>query len=293
MNIRNKLMLLLTVSALATVLVGFFGIYGLQEESKNIEDIGGNNMPSVLNLMVIKEGLTSSSRGNYAIRLNDPQQLEKSKADIAFGVKIKQDALKRMTDALAAYEPLVSPGEEATHYVEFKESFAKWQPKDAVVTQAGEKTIANISTEAIEAMQAELIDGAAERNKLYKETFDHLDDLVLLNSKSAEDAYKEAQKASERTILLMIASFVVSLLVIVFLGLGTLRSVMRPIEITRKAMQDITDHNDLTKRIDYQSKDEMGVLVVATNSMLEKMQGSMRQIRSSMDQTSHATEALA
>jgi len=57
-----------------------------------------------------------------------------------------------------------------------------------------------------------------------------------------------------------------------------LRSIISPIEILRSRVLEIVDAADLSQRINHQAKDELGAMMRAMDTMLEKFQGITREV---------------
>ncbi len=93
----------------------------------------------------------------------------------------------------------------------------------------------------------------------------------------------------------------VSLLIIVVLNTVVTRRLLRPISHTARAMEDIArGEGDLTRRLQVSSNDELGELARQFNAFVERMQGTLKEVRKSTyavldgsQQVSQGAEELA
>ena len=91
--------------------------------------------------------------------------------------------------------------------------------------------------------------------------------------------------ALQSTVTIMVTA-ALALLIAVFLGGFTVRSVCRSLRYTVARVEDLSHgEGDLTQRIPVQSRDELGRLAANLNSFIEKLQDMMGSVKGSTDQT--------
>ncbi|MCI0510551.1 methyl-accepting chemotaxis sensory transducer with Cache sensor [Chromohalobacter marismortui] len=72
------------------------------------------------------------------------------------------------------------------------------------------------------------------------------------------------------------------------------RRTIQPIRRTAHAMQDIAQgKGDLTRRLEIESRDEVGELATQFNAFVARMQETLREVRASTAQVSHSSEEIA
>lgn len=88
---------------------------------------------------------------------------------------------------------------------------------------------------------------------------------------------------------IMVASVVISLALGTFLA----RSITTPIRRLTSVITDIEKNSDLSRRINYKGRNEIGDIGIAFNSMLDKFHHIIRQLARSAEQLSHSSEESA
>jgi len=88
---------------------------------------------------------------------------------------------------------------------------------------------------------------------------------------------------------IMIAASIISLAIGVFLA----RSITKPIRRLTSVIVDIEKDSDLTRRINYQGRNEIGDIGSAFNAMLDKFHAIIQQLARSAEQLSHSSEESA
>lgn len=293
MTIRRKLVLLIAAAVIGIIAVGGLGLSGIMTGQSGIENIGRNSLPSVSSTLVMRGSMTLLSRNNYQILgINPDDTLDNKKAILAEIIKDKKAAIERFEKAMRDYEPFAVSDFEKQHWKTARELAGQWIAMDTKVVAAAEKALANPSDEAFVTLNEELRKGTTLRNKIYGELNAELAQLADWNLKDADSTYQQARDAANTAWMTSVAVFLVAVIVLIVYGIFIMRSIMRPINLCSVAMQDITQTNNLKQRIDYQLRDEMGVMVAALNAMLGKMQTSLHDIQDDMERTSMAASSL-
>ncbi len=83
-------------------------------------------------------------------------------------------------------------------------------------------------------------------------------------------------------------------LVVAFIAWFLVRRTLGPIRQTVAAMQDIAEgKGDLTRRLEVDTKDEVGELATQFNAFVSRMQETLREVRGSVRQVNHAAGEIA
>jgi methyl-accepting chemotaxis protein len=101
---------------------------------------------------------------------------------------------------------------------------------------------------------------------------------------------------SARADSLSTTSIVLSLLIVILIAATLLWfaiSMLRPVEALAKTMQQIAADKDISRRSELNSKDELGVMAYAFNTMMEVFQQTVGQVTGSAAQLSTASEELS
>lgn len=115
---------------------------------------------------------------------------------------------------------------------------------------------------------------------------------------SAEDTYNESEAVYKMTLLITIAIVVIAIVITIILSIFIARSIIIPTKRVTAKLKEIAESNgDLTARIGYTSKDEIGELSQSFDSFVEKLQGIIKEVAGSAETISlsstHLTDATS
>ena len=294
MTIRKKLTLLLMGAIIALIIVGGIGLRGIFKEGESLDVLGDNYLPSVTALLTMKEAVTDLSRANtIATAIEETASLDEKRSVAEAAMQQKRKALQRFNNAVINYEKISLDSEEKALWASAKSALDNWLPHDNEVSADFELALPGLTDESFSVLLHKTREGIAERVKLTNVLAENLNSLVDYNGSMSSRAIEDSHELSKIAMTSAIATFLIATLLLIGFGWFVLRSVMKPIELCRATMLDITQSNNLTQRIDYQSTDEMGELIQAVNDMLGKMQESLRSIQADMRQADVAASSLA
>ncbi|MCX7913906.1 MAG: methyl-accepting chemotaxis protein [Thermodesulfovibrionales bacterium] len=182
-----------------------------------------------------------------------------------------------------------------------------------LLTKSGyteEQKLLSSSMSALSAVQQEYLSAASK----IRDALKSFEELESLNSKMKEIVAKQLEesnravsmaginqeaaiisvnKVAGNTIYMVVIVGIISVVVATTIGGWIGRSIAKPIKITANMITDISK-GDLTKRLDIQSKDEIGVLCRSFNDLVIKLHNSISQVANKADiVVSSATELSA
>ena len=126
-----------------------------------------------------------------------------------------------------------------------------------------------------------------------------LDDMVAFEDRNAKNRIKEIIAGSKIDIIVLIVSTLVSIAIAVVFTLLIVRSIRKPVEDIRTAMERI-GKGDLTVELKAQSKDELGQIIESTGKAISEVKRLISESRtiasslaSSSEQLSATTEEIS
>ncbi len=294
MKIKHKLQILVAAAVVAMLSIGGLGYYGMAKNSHALEEIGGEVLPSVTNLLILKEAITDLSRNLYTVTAADRlPTIEKKKVELEVAFTRKADALKRAEAAIAAYEKLDHGTEEKALWEKASTAWKGWLAMEKGIIAVHADAMKNLSNESVRASAEAHQAMVEQRRPLTRELGTSLQAIIDFNVTESADSYTAAKTAAARAMMAELIAFLIGVAVTVAVGFSVMRSVMRPITIAQKTVIEISASNDLTKRIDYVAKDEIGEMVKALNSMLEVVRQSMSRIQDNMASVQSAVSSMS
>jgi methyl-accepting chemotaxis protein len=128
----------------------------------------------------------------------------------------------------------------------------------------------------------------------FEEMRDYLDQLTEINQRLAIQSKKNAADSYHHAVvmLLLILATGISMGIVMAWVIG--RNITRPVNAAVAGPKDIAEgEGDLTKRLEVQSKDEVGELAVWFNTFLDKLQGIIKEISDKAKQLGLSSGSLS
>jgi len=120
----------------------------------------------------------------------------------------------------------------------------------------------------------------------------HLNSLVKINSKAAEDSMLSAESSGNSARFGVIAGMVVGIIIALLLGVLITRMITGPINKAVTFAEAIAV-GDLTKTVDIDQKDEVGLLAKALNTMVQKLIDVVSAVQSAAENVASGSEELS
>ena len=102
-----------------------------------------------------------------------------------------------------------------------------------------------------------------------------MDELALLKEENAKEESEAGRKTFESNRVLMVGLLVLAVVMGVMAGFLVGRSITQPLTQIQGILSEVERTGDYSKKVDYQSSDEVGQAASAFNSMLVALQGSL------------------
>jgi methyl-accepting chemotaxis protein len=293
-KIKQKLQVLVVVGVVAMFSIGSFGYYGMSKSNQALEEVGDSTLPSLTNLLILKEAITDLSRNLYTVIAADRlPTLERKKTELQVALTRKTDALKRADEAIKAYEALESSAEEKVLWEKASAAWKAWLEMEKSIIAVLESSLRNLSDESVRSAADAHQKMVEDRRAITRELGQSLQKIIDFNTAESTAAFAAAKQSATRALTAELIAFLIAFVALIGVGLSVLKSVMRPITIAQSTVMEISASNDLTKRIDYASGDEIGEMIKALNTMLEMVRGSMSRIHDNMGKVQSAVATMS
>lgn len=289
-NISKKIMIIIMFSAIALILIGLFGIYGMKEMSKNTQKMYEEKLlPNTYITKIQKYRYTSDS---YIIELMITEDEKKNQELL--------EAIKKNTEESDKYikklDSIKLSEEEAKAYKIFKDVSAGFdQLQDQVISLS----INNFNDSAYSLYTKNL---RTKTNVINEQ----LDELQKANEEKAEQISNENNKYYTTMIYISWGVIIIAVVLAVLFGLYISAMIVNPIK-RLKTLMERGGQGDFSERSSYKGKDEIGSLSDSYNRMAEGMKGliemlsetshhlasSSEQLSSSSEESSKASEHIS
>ncbi len=271
MSIGKRLTILVAVSLLALIGSGVYGVFQLKGLKSHFEEVNERSVPSLIAMSRVSDQFKETRAILLALLMEEDADLRK-----AFSQKVTstQTALKA---AIASFNQIPGSEGDAKALTPIAEKYG--QAIEGVLAVADKKDLAQL------ALYTKVIPAEKEFSEfLDKSQMRLIDNQKLLREQVASNS---ARSISVYGIVIVVAAAIVALM-----GIMLHRSVMGSLNEMTKAMKNVATNLDFRQRVKVKSQDEVGVAVMAFNSLLDTVQASLREIAGSMATLSDATSGL-
>ncbi|OPJ62740.1 methyl-accepting chemotaxis protein [Clostridium oryzae] len=284
LKLRNKILIPLIVFTASIILIGFTAIISISTLNTNIKELNTGEVTPIGYLENAKSSIESINsqlmgfnNSSTSAKNNLQQTTSTYNTDLLNNInkyiKISGDT-KGLKSTYASYETalnnLITYYQKNGSTMQQLKPSAKGQSKQGTFTQ---------------------MDKFRSNSQKLTQKIDSLTKVHIKNSKSA---YSASQKIFNSAIASTIMSIVLVILISLVICLFTIISVTRPLKkVTEKLKEISSSGGDLTKRIDYDSKDEIGELSNSFDLFMNKLQFMIKDISVSTGSISTSAQVLS
>ncbi|UOF91169.1 methyl-accepting chemotaxis protein [Fodinisporobacter ferrooxydans] len=121
-----------------------------------------------------------------------------------------------------------------------------------------------------------------------------LDTLMQIETKKADETKNISKALFRKTLIVTIGIIIFSLIISIALSLFIIRMIKKPINEVTNEMKNIANSNgNLTKRLEFNTNDEIGQLSLSFNGMMANIQGIIQLVAENTDQVASTSEQLS
>jgi len=271
----QKLVSAFVLVALFIGIVGLIGMYSMNNIGKNIKNIYTDDLIGVNAINNIK---SNSIQGEKDVLLilnpENKSDLQANKADNA-SLKVKNDALTLV------YKSTITTELESKQFVEFEKSVADYRiVRDELIKKVDEGNY-------VEANKLK-----SSFSKLAAVRITWLDKEIDLSLSMAKVDYDSSQLSYNNAVSQILIITVLGLLIAIALGLIISFSISKRIKKVVTVAEAIGE-NDLSKTVDMDTKDEIGILSKALNKAITNIKTLIAEISESATDISATSEELS
>ncbi|WLC71283.1 methyl-accepting chemotaxis protein [Clostridium estertheticum] len=271
----QKLLSAFLIIAVFLGLVGFIGIHNMKNINTNVKDIYNNDLVGVKDLISIKANLLQVKSDTLLI-LD-----QKNKNDI----QTHKDDVTNMKNVtiilIAEYKKTINTDLEKTQFAEFEKLMMEYRvARDELI----EKAVLGDYKKAYELLPA--------ADKIRDDMLMSLDKELKLNVDTAKIDYDKSQSSYKSASVQINIVIAIGLLIAIALGLIIGIMISRKIKKVLIVAQALGE-NDLSKTVDMDNDDEIGVLAKALNKSVLNLKILVSEISESATDISATSEELS
>ena len=251
LKIRTKLISGFIIIACIASFIGYMGYSGINKMETQVRGIAENDLPSVQNLLIMKEALTRIDGDSNGLVVLGLKQADRDVyyADISA-------AYKRFDAARVIFESVPQISEEATLWRTFPESYDKFKSVDTEF----QKICKAYDVQKTDANYAAMSNyGLVLTSNALEQVSTTLDKAIENNKQQAVDSDINAKKTYSSTSIILMVFIIVGVLLSIVLGLILSNIISKPINKLIGIAKKIAE-GDMKVEFDNDTKDEVGEL---------------------------------
>jgi len=282
-NLKIGVRLAAAFSALIIMLlvVFYIGMSRLTFVNNTLSDINNVNVPETARAYDMLVSLRdASTRVRDIILITDEAGLRLANEELV-NTRLRYDEAERTLDKLFNDSPTTTETERqfATKIKEFKAAARSLQDRAVALGSA------NKNDEATALLLNEI-------QPIIEKWVASLNELVAFENKMNIDAGLDASNAYASARTVMIAFSVLAVILAVAAALLVTRSITQPVNEAVRVVNRMME-GDLTVKIDLSSKDELGTMLNAMQSMVEKLSQVVTDVNASAESLAGASEEVS
>ncbi|MFD2753958.1 methyl-accepting chemotaxis protein [Comamonas terrae] len=276
LKISTRLAISFMVMMLLLVVLGGVALHGSSAQRSALGEITQRRIPIIRMLNNITDGANEQAIQFRNLALFTTEKIQKSARAVI------QKTRSEVVAEIDAVDQLIRSEQGKALLQQLKQ-------RRTVFIRSGDEFLALLEQDRREEAQALLENRLRPAQLEYQGT---IRELLDLQTKASELASQEAEAAAHGLWRNVLITGAVALALAVFLALGIIRSISRPLA-QAVAVADRVANGDLSGRIEVQSKDEMGLLLAALQRMQQSLVKTVTAVRGNAQGVASASTQIA
>lgn len=292
LSVRTKLFLLITISILSIGCVSLAGWAGLQRVVSAMHSISDQNLAAVRLVGIIRssrlEAIVSVQEGaawkidQFESLFNDEQEL------ILEGRAVFENILERFGEssrsaslAYEQYDRLPKTAAQAELWTAIKPMWEDFSLNDERQIELT-RELSNVDDWPTFRARFREYESYASRWAISYANLDiPLNQLANASVADADLAQTDARQAVHTATQVTVAAVVIAAILLCIIGVTIARSILKPLDSMRSVISEIAEQNNFIVRAPVSGRDELAKTAGSLNTLLERVQSSLREVRDS------------
>nr|WP_315593351.1 methyl-accepting chemotaxis protein [uncultured Cupriavidus sp.] len=279
MNISKRLLLTLSLALLALLFVGLGGIWQMNQSEKRFEYFNDNTLGSVRDLNNVSNALANIRVALYRHAMTDDVN---AKADAE---AMLERSNKRFDDLLAKYERDDISDETDRKFLEADRAAIKhYRDQFGAFLERSRNSDFAATQQMLTAGELHLASTAVRKN---------LDEHLEYNTKLGDEAVAHNKAQHQTSVRVFSIVIVIAVVLTAFMAIGLYRRIRSSLEEIQGTLLHVSTSLDLDRRAPVDRLDEVGLTAQSFNTLIERVSGTLREVRRSTDSVSVAAAQIA
>ncbi|WGI25558.1 methyl-accepting chemotaxis protein [Halomonas alkaliantarctica] len=277
-TIRAKLVGMIVVAGVLLLISGGLGLYGLNVSGERLEQLNNDGLLDVIRLQKIDQTIAESRQA-----IIQPERMELIEQRFETGESIQESAASVAAAWEEYYSREVNKTELAAEFDQALQVFLQngmnqaasvLQAEEAYQTFTGLDAVINVMTN-----EGRVLSGMVNQ-------------LIALKQQAAEAMADETQQGQTTMLGAQAIVLGVGLLLLVLIGVVTLRAITRPLKSAAGFTLQIAGGN-LAAKVPDQRRDEVGQLIDSLNTMRKSLSSIIADVKNGIDVVTPAAQDIA
>ena len=287
-GVRYRLGLLVILSILALLAVGFGGWLGISKVSQSVVVLQNERLPAATLIGEIRSSTNLLLQLSFEVLMREKQVNAQSK--FVQTLSRKEILVASLDKAMAGYEGIRKNADETEAWTNFKESMKPWKASNEELTVLIKSMAENDDPDKQIQLFTQYKAPLSNWGYIQARVDLALASLLALNNDEVEKTRDEDTRTIQFAMRFMFITLGIAVVVLFVLAVVFVRSITMPLERLRHTIVSVAKGNDFTARAEARGKDEIAQTAVAFNQLLENVQDSLREVLDSAESIAATSE---
>lgn len=279
-KLTQKISLLSISFLIFLTIIGVTSVKQLTVLNNKIMELNEQRVAPIIKLENIKSDIEYIRyEGNSLMDTSDDDEKKTIKDAIATKVSdIDKDLLEYKDD-----EDFSSLFSNYDAFIAAKDTFVENAEQHGLIQQNGAHLEGQIPPESQDGTG-----GAPNNMQAFDEAkialVESFDEVINNHVLEAQNTYQDSKADYRKTVMILISIVVICIVISLLLSIVIIRSIIVPVKKVTGKLKEVSESNgDLTQRINYESKDEIGQLSKSFDLFMDKLQSIIKEVASSAE----------
>ncbi|MGK9174043.1 MCP four helix bundle domain-containing protein [Yokenella regensburgei] len=280
MTVSKKLTLIFSFALLALLMLGIISINSLYQAQNRFEYIASNSLPSINQIGIITQNREEARRQILMGLLSNNKETFYKHLDTA------RQYLNKVQDGLNYYKDhLITDDKDAQGIDATNKLFQ-------VYLEKVNKTVNIYETQGSDAASMMVAD-EGETAVASVALSNNIKQLLSYNYEIATNFAAENNKQYSSTLWLLIGIISAAIVLTALSSFSILKYIKKSLHTLQESMKHISEHLDMTQRVNLTKKDELGATANNFNTLLEKLQDVLSGVKAASKEVDSAASEIA
>ena len=268
----------LSVSFLMFLLIiGIVSIYQISDVNSKVMELNDSRMAPIIELENTKSNIENIRTKSVGLMDATDTEVVKSVQDEITAIEVSVD------ETLAKYKDDIDYETLLVNY-------------NSYITAKDEFLISTIARNTTQTTGTEMQPGGGPQSldNAKVALIASFDEIINNHVVGAQQTYEDSKVVYKNTLIIVIGLLTICAAITLILSIIIIRSIVEPVRNVTTKLKEISDSNgDLTQRIGYKSKDEIGELSNSFDTFMDKLQSIIREVANSAQTISTSSDQLS